>query len=71
MRTPSCDKENLPRPLVSKQKKEWKRKETLSSTMLDEQKPKKRWSRIGNVIALTMDSVLKIREETKEGEKEE
>nr|XP_009783595.1 PREDICTED: uncharacterized protein LOC104232171 [Nicotiana sylvestris] len=71
MRPPSGNEENLPHTSAPKQKKERKRRKASSSTKLDEQKPKKRRTCRGNVIPLTMDSVLKLQDETEEGEQEE
>lgn len=42
-----------------------------SSTKLDKKNPKKRRNRKGNVIPLTMKSVLKLQDEPEEGEEEE
>lgn len=71
MRSPSGDEENLPKPSAPKQKKERKRKEASSSTNLDEQKPKKRQTRRGNVNPLKMDSVLRLRDEPEQAEQKE
>lgn len=71
MRPPSVEEENLPLPPTLKQVIEMKRKKASSSPNLKKPKKKSTRKHKGNTIALSLDSVHRLRDDSEEEEEDE